>query len=156
MQCKSLLIKFLSAVCALIFLSCGKASATRETVISEKQAVQLAEKFIAANGYTNAPPTVKQLNPELFSSEFEVECKLRHNSLSPRAFGVGSANFEHQGGWIVIFVSPSKEDEANRHATMKRLKETDASGRAVTMDRFGKHLRIQHKDFCLWAVAKRL
>ncbi len=109
--------------------------------VLRSEAVALAEEFVCANGYTDAPHTqdLDQITLESIegSSELAAILRERRGTLLPRAYGVSRS--EH--GWTVGF----------------RHREGPATvGRAVTLNAFGKNLRMQHQGFMLSALETRL
>jgi hypothetical protein len=106
--------------------------------LSMKEAVTLAEKFIAENGYTNLPPSKlkAKLDLEFISaatSHSEV-IKERFNKLLPKAIGAYSGGKVTSSGWSVAFdyrgTTPSDT----------------APCRVVTMASDGSNIKIQHQE----------
>ncbi len=113
-------------------------------LLDEQAAIQAAEKFIADNGYTDLPPLAdpRQLTNESieWESEPDKKIKLRHNSLERDAYSV-SPGSRNGLGWTVGF----------------RYKDGDSrTGRAVTMDRDGGNIRVEHQDIFLQFLEKKL
>lgn len=132
------------AVCMLQNFHCATSNHIKNDQpfsISEEEAVRRAEEFIVLNGYTNLSPTddsLKITHESLeWSSNYSELMKLRYNTLEQRAYGISRI----PKGWAVVF----------RFKNAKR-----SAGRAVTMDRNGNNLFVQHQDFKLDAVEKRL
>lgn len=117
-----------------------------QQIITEEQAIALAEEFIVKNGYTKAPPAKKEeLTPELLDkfASFETIMKLRHNSLEPKAYGL--INKHPKGlGWTIIFLRTSKGDFDPKN------------GRGVSMTLEGKNLVMEPRDYLLSALDKQL
>ena len=111
----------------------------------EEKAVRLAEEFVARNGYTDLPPDRANLTGESieWSSDVDMLLRLRRDSLERRAYGVRPVGKVGRPGWTVVF--RHKEHDA-----------PDNTGRAVTMDSDFRNLRVQHQDFFLAAVEKKL
>jgi len=108
------------------------------------EAIRLAECFIIQNGYTDLPPIDDRSNltPESVepgTDEFGLQ--MRHDSLERRAYG-----FMHGGnGSLIVFrlKQQSHEVHHNNEGSTYRV------GRAVTMDAYGRQMRMQHQGFFL-------
>ena len=114
----------------------------------EARAVRTAEEFIIQNGYTDLPPAKDKLSYETVEMASSVEEMLewRQNTLVRKAYGVMyRGRMGTKGGWTVVFrINP------------RNGKEWDVWGRAVTMDKDFKNIRVEHKMFPLSNVDKRL
>ena len=114
----------------------------------EAKAVRMAEEFIARNGYTDLPPARDMLSYETVEMARDVDEMLRwrHDTLERKAYGVRhGGRMGAKGGWTVVFQNtPRYRDEKN------------VWGRAVTMDKDFKNLRVEHKSFPLGNVDKVL
>lgn len=101
----------------------------REQVSSER-AVELAERFVRENGYTDAPDSVikAQLDQESieWTNDRAEAIEARRNTLLPKAIGVKAAN----GEWGVAF------DRVSHPGTC----------RVVTMRKDGTRMKLQHQD----------
>jgi hypothetical protein len=74
--------------------------------LSQDDAVLIAEKFVAENGYTNTSTPVKEkLDFESleFSSRRDELLTFRKNSLRPRAIGVKRGSRTDKDGWSIAF-----------------------------------------------------
>lgn len=113
--------------------------------LSEAQAVALAEKFIAQNGYTDLPPEKDKIVNESLELVPKVDEMLRrrHNSLKREAYGVSRGRKNGAPGWTVVFQVAGDDGKG-------RL------GRAVTMNSDGRKMRVEHVPFILRRVDKRL
>lgn len=113
--------------------------------LSEAQAVALAEKFIAQNGYTDLPAEKDKIVNESLELTPKVDEMLRrrHNSLKREAYGVGRGRKNGAPGWTVVFQLAGDDGKG-------RL------GRAVTMNPDGRRMRVEHVPFILRRVEKRL
>jgi hypothetical protein len=115
-------------------------------VISEIEAISLAEEFVVKNGYTQIPAAEKsKLTPELYDKliTFEQVMKLRHNSLKPKAYGLIKKRRTGQG-WTVVFTrTPNKEFNPD-------------NGRGVSMNLDGTNILMEPVEFPLNAVDKQL
>ena len=113
-----------------------------DKLIAAWQAVAIAQEFVRKNGYTKAPGS-PPLQPE--SIEFlppERWAEFRHGKLMPVAYGYRRGRRGGEPGWTVVFEF--------------RPLPNSATGRAVTMDEFGKNAQIEHVDFLLDAVEVKL
>ncbi|KAF0247497.1 MAG: hypothetical protein FD167_3102 [bacterium] len=121
-------------------------NAKETKLLSEEEAISLAEDFIIKNGYTNLPPVErKKITPELLDKlvSFELVMKLRHNSLQPKAYGV--IKKRHNGsGWTIIFARTSGEDFDPKN------------GRGVSMGLKGESILMEPREFLLTIVDKKL
>jgi len=139
----------LRAVLVACFSVAGCAHASANGRLSASAAVARAEEFIRVNGYTKAPLSpLHELTPE--SLEFwgpDEMATHRHDSLQPQAYGYAKGRRGPNGatGWTVVFC-PTRSDGDEKRAT----------GRAVTMNEDGANMRVEHVDFFLDAVDKRL
>lgn len=111
--------------------------------LSESEAVRLAECFVVQNGYTDLPPMqdLSKLSYETFDDVPPAEraLEVRRNTLERRAYGVrnggkGGDRVDVADGWTVVF---------------RYNPDTKGRGRAVTMDAYGNHIRMQHPDYPL-------
>ncbi|MBX9725063.1 MAG: TonB family protein [Candidatus Obscuribacterales bacterium] len=125
--------------------------------ITEEQAIKIAEKFIAENGYTSAAPISSPVAREsLTMSETEAEERAsRHDTLEPKAYGILPGSARGKGsppyaGWTVIFRYSKRAYLLNELTD----KEAHRCGRAVTMDEFGHEIMVQHKDIFLKTLDK--
>jgi hypothetical protein len=102
------------------------------------EAVRIAEQFVRENGYTGLPPIdPATLQPEgIEYGDRDQWPAHRANTLLPVAKGIRRGAVNDPKGWTVGF------------AYVKPLRDTSI-GRAVTMDEFGEHVRMQHQDFRL-------
>lgn len=129
----------------------GKAGGRETPVkISTAQAIRIAEKFVARNGYTDLPPTKDKSKLSYESIEFEGSIekmlKFRRNTLERKAYGFlwgKTRGGRGEKGWTVAFLYKDR-DKAK----------TPETGRAVTMNEYGKNLRMQHVDIFLKRLKK--
>lgn len=143
LQCK----RTLCLVTIFVSLFAVKISAElkRMAAITEQEAVQLAEVFIAVNGYTNLPASKdkSKLSFELmdnFNGDADKVLASRQDTLEQKAYGIVR---ERKGkpGWTIVFRYRNGNPE---------------NGRVVTMDLDSSNIRIEHKDFILSKVDKKL
>lgn len=117
---------------------------TLSTPISREAAIQIAEDFIADNGYTDLPPVEDRSKLSFESIEWEPDLdemlRLRHNSLEKTAFGTSRGIWRDPLGWTVAFRYKNGDD---------------VRGRAVTMSSKGENIRVEHKDFLLVNAKKK-
>jgi len=116
-------------------------------IITETQAIELAEKFIVRNGYTELPPDMENLSHESieWESNMDAMLKKRRDTLEKRAFGVMPDRKHGSPGWTIVFRYTHPSD-----STMKK------NGRVVTMNLDGSEPRVEHVDFILAKVDKKL
>ncbi len=118
----------------------------KDRELEAEEAVYLAECFIIQNGYTDLPPIAdkSKLTPEnLFPGTDEEGLKMRHDSLERKAYGYERSEI-YGGSWVVMFRYKSRPNPADFYNG--KMYE---SGRAVTMDFFGRRLRVRHTDYPL-------
>lgn len=115
--------------------------------MGESQAVQLAETFIALNGYTDLPPAREHLSYESIEWESNVDemLRMRHDTLERKAYGLSRGRKGGSSGWTVVF--------QYRHQPHRQKGE---NGRAVTMNPDGGEMRVEHVDYILGKVERRL
>jgi hypothetical protein len=103
-------------------------------VMGAARAIEIAEKFVRDNGYTDhVPPDSSKLTAESIEWEERNDWIAgRHNTLRPRARGYLKRGHNQSSGWLVGF--DYFEPSGRGH------------GRAVTMDEHGGSLRVEHKD----------
>ena len=127
--------KLICAVFLALLIPCQSAWGQ---VLSQKAAIALAEKFIAQNGYTNAPPAMIRQRLDFESIErADSRSKMleqRHNTLQPRAIGAKQGRRGDKAGWSIAF------------DYVPTIRGGRDSCRVVTMDRDGSSIRIEHVD----------
>ena len=122
--------------------------ASPEHLISKSEAVEMAECFVAAQGYTMHPPTEDKTKWqfELLGSGSTPEevFKLRHNMLEDQAYGI---KCDSRGkDWNVVFRYNLEDEKFDKFSPewRERLK---IVGRVVTMNERGEYIEIMHEDF---------
>ena len=120
---------------------------TKTAELSESQAVQLAETFIAQNGYTDLPPDREHLAYETIEWESKIDemLRTRHDTLERKAYGISRGRKGDSFGWTVVF--------KYRHPSYREMHK---NGRAVTLNLDGSEMRVEHVDFILGKVERRL
>jgi len=114
--------------------------------LSLSQAVQLAETFIAQNGYTDLPPIQDRRRLAFESLDglgglaIDHILEIRHNELQRHAYSYGGWQVRKRPGWTIVFLYT--KDPKN--------------GRAVTMNRDGSEIEVQHLDVRLSAFTPLL
>lgn len=100
--------------------------------ITPSQAIERAEAFVRANGYTDAPADRAAISAESieWSSDLDEILAERRGTLKPQAYGYR----RYAGGYAVLFLYATGDDQV---------------GRAVTMDLAGEGLRVMHQDALL-------
>jgi len=121
--------------------------------ITEKQAVEIAEKFVRENGYTALQPRLKQLVSEsLECGGTEAEkLLLRHNTLEAKAYEV----MPYTKGWIVVFQYSKEARQKSKVQDGNESIDERSAGRAVTMDEFGHEVLMAHQDIFLKTPKKK-
>ncbi|MES3022019.1 MAG: hypothetical protein V4857_10595 [Pseudomonadota bacterium] len=116
-------------------LICLHANASEFLAIEE--AVKIAEKFVAENGYTNLPEASlkRALDGESieWTSDRQRLVARRLNTLLPGAIGAKSGRRNASAGWSVAFDFASKLGDPN-------------TCRVVTMASNGTDIRVEHVD----------
>lgn len=115
--------------------------------MSESQAVQLAETFIALNGYTDLPPDKAHLAYETIEDVSNVDemLRMRYDTLERKAYGLSSGRKGGSPGWTVAFQYRNQS-----------YRQKGENGRAVTMNPDGGEMRVEHVDYVLGKVERRL
>ena len=126
----------------LLWMSSLNASAKP---INREEAVRIAERFVKQNGYTQYKPSAKEakhLTHEFIEPKSAaVALRFRHNTLEPCAYAYGKTGRGGKLGWTVVF----------RYAANGRYGKDTADGRAVSMNRDGSAIRMDHSDAILKA-----
>jgi hypothetical protein len=126
----------------------------------EEKAVRLAEEFIRRNGYTTAPADKNNLSYETveYSDSVDDLLKQRYNTLEAKAYGVFyRGRLGDEKGWTVIFRYTAKVvKELEKLPNSKLVSNPKLTGRAVTMNGNFQNLLVEHKDFFLDKVDKKL
>jgi hypothetical protein len=126
-----LLTLFLGAIC---YWSVGQ---TPE--VTRQQAIRAAESFIQANGYTAKPAQPARLQHELFDGHMKDDravLKARRNQLHPKAFCLLQDSDSWHIGFLATSVALSKLSATQKQA--------DLEGRAVTVNKRTKAVRMAH------------
>jgi len=115
--------------------------------LNQSEAIKLAERFIILNGYTDLPPNKNRVVLESIEASPNTDELLRErrNTLERKAYGVARGRKIRSSGWTVVFRYKDRSDPEMREI-----------GRAVTMDADGSNMRVEHVDFFLRAVDRRL
>jgi hypothetical protein len=111
-----------------------------------KHAIEVAERFVRDNGYTDlAPEDPASIKPESlqFGDDPKQWLEMRRGTLRPRAYGYKPGGRSGAEGWAIAF------EYTNPTADGKGL------GRAVTMDASGANLRMEHQDCYLDRFQRR-
>ncbi len=127
---------------------------TPEAESAEEKAVRRAEEFIRQNGYTTAPADRENLaheNVEFYDSIDDL-LKERYNTLETKADGVSPQGKGSRKGWTVVF----RYSERIRRELEKSSQNARPTGRAVTMDENFQNLRVEHEDFFLDKIGRKL
>lgn len=123
------------------------AGQTKVAELTEEQAIAFAEKFIAQNGYTDVAPDKDNLSFESIEWESKIDkmLKSRHDTLERKAFGVSQGRKGGGTGWTVVFKFKKRS-----------YPQTRKNGRAVTMNLNGSDGCVEHVDFILAKIDKKL
>jgi hypothetical protein len=114
---------------------------TPRLTAEEKRAIQLAENYIALNGFTEIRPAARPDDRRL-----QILFEVRRNTLRSRAYGL--AREATTGRWLVIF---QFSDRAMADPVTKAQ-----AGQAVVVDLETGDVLMADKDFLLRAVGKKL
>jgi hypothetical protein len=127
-------------VTILLLLSVVIVAQSQKGQLTQSEAIALAERFIAENGYTDLSPDKTKLSYETIEWESNVDKMLeqRHDTLERRAYGVVSRRKGGEPGWTIVFRYKHPRD-----------RQTRSNGRAVTMNLDGSKPRVEHVDFIL-------
>lgn len=108
--------------------------------ISKNKAIQIAEKFIVENGYTEHPADKLKIEYELFDQYMNIDSILyfRHNTLYKNAYYTSQDEENWHIGFLSSKVDLSKiDDEKFSHELV---------GRIVIVSKDGNQVKIEHKD----------
>ena len=131
----------------LLLFSAAVVFPAQKQELSDVEAVRLAEAFVAQNGYTDLRADKSKLAHETieWTSNIDDMLKQRHDTLARKAYGIVHGRKGGAPGWTVVFrySHPASKQE-------RRI------GRAVTMNLDGSGLRVEHVDFILKYVERKL
>lgn len=132
-------------VVSLVFILFANSYSQRKS-LSKAEAIRLAEIFIVQNGYTDLPPDKSKIAFESIEWESDINeiLKSRYDTLERKAYGIAHRT-KDTSGWTVIF--------RYKHPSYQEMRK---SGRAVTMKLDGSNMGVEHKDFILKYVDKKL
>jgi hypothetical protein len=141
------------ALVATTLVPLGGTANAAEEALSETEAVAVAERFVRINGF------VHRQDADPANLAFESCCSdgpgrldemlaRREGTLLPRACGVGRAARGDRPGWKVIFCTDPR-NARYQEVVPDLLERVTKAGRLVSMDPWGKDLRIQHQDVML-------
>ena len=136
---------FIASILLLFLATVG--SQAQNQKLSEEGAIRLAEQFIVQNGYTDLPPERSKLAYETIEWASNIDEMLirRHDTLERKAYGVVRGRKGGAPGWTVVF--------RYRHPSTSQM---SRNGRAVTMNLDGRDIRVEHVDFILKHVERKL
>jgi len=122
---------------AITLMPVGALHAHAAETITMKEAVTIAETFIAENGYTKLPESRVKRLLDNESIEWTADRKQllaqRRNTLSAEAIGAKRGRRNDPAGWSVAF------DYTNQQGNSDNC-------RVVTMTASGREVRIEHVD----------
>ncbi len=136
-------MRFRCCLIVLMLLIPAATSFSQPKKLTLAQAVQAAERFIQRNGYTDLAPMKETSKLALESIEWTSDkkriLKQRHNTLERKAYGYARGTRWNKSGWTVVFrhIESDYADPKN--------------GRGVTMDAYGRNMRVEHVDALLKA-----
>jgi hypothetical protein len=123
--------------------------------LSQAAAVDLAETFVAENGYTDLPPTKRgaALSREsVDDSDPEARLRARANTLKRKACGVmAEGTGRSEDGWTVVFCY----NQERLRGDVELINLTTNRGRAVVMAPDGSDMRVLHVEIVLDAPGLR-
>lgn len=113
----------------------------------ERKAVLAAQSFITLEGYTGGGVDNNSIAIDCVERANDTEESFwsKYDTLEEVAYGISHVGRAGGRGWTVVFRYTGRTGNA-------RLK----TGRAVTMDENFRNLRVEHSDFFLNKVEKRL
>ena len=134
-------------VSVLLLFSVAVVFPAQKQELSEIEAVRLAEEFIAQNGYTDLRADKSKLAHETieWTSNVDDMLRQRHDTLARKAYGIVHGRKGGAPGWTVVFRYSHPASKQERR-----------NGRAVTMNLDGSGLRVEHVDFILKYVERKL
>src|SRR5712692_9554353 len=121
-----------TALAILIGISLSCAQVKKQ--LTEAEAIRVAEKFVAENGYTDLPPAqdkTKLSFEGIDASDPEERLRTRYNSLERKAYGAGGGSIGEYG-WTIVFHYNAK-NERYRQIIPNFDQHLEEVGRAVTM-----------------------
>ena len=129
-----------------LLLSLSISSHAQKKKLSEAEAIRLAEQFIAQNGYTDLPADKNTFAYESIEWESNVDemLKGRRGTLERKAYGLVRER-KSAPGWTIVF--------RYKHPSTRQMRR---NGRAVTMSLNSSDTRVEHVDFILRYVDKKL
>lgn len=127
-------VMLLITCCSLLF-TCFQTNGS----ITKEQAVSLAERFIAENGYTTLPANKSTLSRELTDvyENIDTLLKYRYNTLHSKAFCFG----KNEDSWDIGFLSTT----INLNKLDSLARQSNLEGKAVIVSTDGKNIRMAHK-----------
>ena len=134
-------------VSIMLLFSAAVVLPAQKQEVSGEEAVRLAEQFIAQNGYTNLPPDKSKLAYGTVEEESDVDevLRVRRDTLERKTYGIVRGRKGGAPGWTVVF--------RYKHPSSKQMRK---NGRAVTMNLDGSGMRVEHVDFILKYVERKL
>ena len=131
----------------------------QKVVITESQAISIAEEFVKQNGYTDLPPSadISQLSRESLDSEDPEEAlESRRNTLERKAIGAKrEVSGSYTGGWMVVF-RYNRDNLELRQLDPDFDELVDKYGRAIKMNEDGSNVRIVHQEIMLEVLPKQV
>ena len=115
----------LICISILLLFSSAVVLPAQKRELSEKEAVRLAEEFVAQNGYTDLRADKSKLADETIEWKSNIDDMLRqrHDTLAQKAYGIVHGRKGGALGWTVVFRYSHPSNNQERR-----------NGRAVTMN----------------------
>ena len=143
-------MRMYAAVALAILLGPLPSNPEVKTQLTEAEAIRLAEKFVADNGYTDLPLTKEKTKlsyESIDSADAGERLTDRYATLERKAYAVGRRNVSNNG-WTIAF-RYNANNERYRRIIPDYEQHTKNTGRAVTMNADGSSIRIQHQEIYL-------
>lgn len=119
------------------------------TPITEEQAIQIAEKFVIDNGYTDLPPDSSRIQKELFdnlASGRDEVLKRRHNRLNKKPYCI----CDIYDRWCIGFVYSNYDTRS----LDSNLNEVSFHGKILYVWKNGLAVRFEHRTLIGWKWKK--
>jgi hypothetical protein len=109
-----------TGVLILLLFSVAVVAYSRKRRLTQREAVALAEQFVAQNGYTDLPPDKTKLSYETIEWQRDVERMLqqRHDTLERHAYGILRGRKGGESGWTIVFCYKAHCGSTGRAVTM--------------------------------------
>lgn len=135
-----MILKFINVFVSFGLILILSIACDKHKILSQEEAIKLAEQFIRDNGYSSFPADTSKLSYELFDGlekDIEILLKSRHNTLQIKAFCIAGNEEQWHIGFLSADIKLLELDSIQR--------QSDLSGRAVIVNKHGTEIRIAHK-----------